>query len=87
MITNVPNRLDGWEDGFKVPVEFSSTTMIAITKKQMTSAARREIVQAVSSAVMNVCRYPTAKQIDVVASKIVASIGVKDTFGVGYVSI
>lgn len=63
------------------------STMVAISKKQLNSAARREIVQATAAKIMNVCKYPTMQQIKVVASKIVGIIGVKDTFGVGYVSL
>lgn len=87
VVTQVPDHIDGWEDNFEIPVQFSTSTMAAITKKQLNSTARREIVQATASKIMNVCRYPTMQQVNVVASKIVGYIGVKDTFGVGYVSL
>lgn len=61
--------------------------MFCISMGQLNSHARAEITQAVVHQMMNHCKYPTSKQIDVVAAKIVESIkGSKDCLGVGYVS-
>ena len=85
-ITGVPDRLNGWEDGFKVPLRYSDTTNLCISRGKLDSAARREIVQAVATGIMNQCRYPTTAQIKVVSLKITEALKIRDTFGIGYVS-
>lgn len=61
--------------------------MFCISIGQLNSSARHEITQAVVHQMMNHCKYPTSKQIDVIASKIVETIkGSKDCLGVGHVS-
>ena len=34
--SNVPNRAEGWEDDFKVPTQFSQSTMAVLASGQMT---------------------------------------------------
>ena len=88
VISNVPDRLDGWEDQFEIPLQYSVATMCCISTGKLTSAARREIVQAVTSKLMNYCKYPTGRQIEVIASKLVERInGAKDALGTGYVRL
>lgn len=61
--------------------------MLKIHKGELNSVARREIVQAVTHKMLNNCKYPTAKQIQVVATKIVSNInGTRDALGTGHVS-
>ncbi len=87
IISTVPDRLEGWEEVFEVPTQYSESSMLAISKGELTSSARREIVQSVASKMLNKCKYPTSEQIDVVASKIVAKIkGSRDGLGTGHVS-
>lgn len=83
----VPDRLDGWEDSFEVPEQFSTSTMLALHNGQLNGSARREIVQAVASKIMNICRYPTTGQMNVVAAKIAHKLNVQDTLGTGHASI
>lgn len=86
IISTVPDRLDGWEEAFDVPTQYSESSMLAISKGELTSSARREIVQSVASKMLNNCKYPTTDQIDVVASKIVGKIkGSRDNLGTGHV--
>ena len=60
--------------------------MVAISKGELTSSARREIVQLVASKMLNNCKYPTTNQIDVVASNIVKKIkDSRDSLGTGHV--
>lgn len=62
--------------------------MFCIGHGQLDKHARREIVQATALQILRHCKYPTSKQVQVVASKIVATIpGTKDFLGVGHVSI
>ena len=86
--SNVPNRAEGWEDDFKVPTQFSQSTMAVLASGQMTKSARTEIVQATPSKMLNFCKYPTTPQHEVIRKKIVANIlhGRKDTTESGYVS-
>ena len=60
--------------------------MCCIKKGQLNPAARREVIQVVSSRIMDICKYPTTAQLNVVASKIAEELGAKDLLGVGYVS-
>lgn len=84
---SVPDRLSGWEDDFIVPMQYSESTMLKIHKGELNGVARREIVQAVTHKMLNNCKYPTAKQIQVVATKIVTNInGTRDALGTGHVS-
>ena len=54
-LTVAPGRLDGWEDDFQVPTQYSTMTMAAIQKKELNGPTRREIVQ-VASKIMNICK-------------------------------
>ena len=44
-MSNVPDTLNGWEDDFIIPTQFSEKTMAAISTGNVTSSARAEIVQ------------------------------------------
>ena len=88
IISTVPNRLGGWEETFEIPSQYSESSMLAISKVELTSSARREIVQSVASKMLNSCKYPTTDQIDVVASRIVEKIkGSHDSLGTEHVSL
>lgn len=88
IVSTVPDRLEGWEDAFQVPTQYSESSMLAISKAELTSSTRREIVQSVASKMLNHCKYPTTDQIGVVASKIVGTIkGSRDSLGTGHVSL
>lgn len=63
-LIKVPDEMDGWEDNFEVPKHFSTSTMFALRNGQLNASATREIVQAVTSKIMNICRYPTTGQTD-----------------------
>ena len=61
--------------------------MVCITNAKLNSSARAEITQCVVWKILSYCKYPTAKQVAVIASKIVNSInGSKDYLGIGHVS-
>lgn len=68
---NVPLRADGWEVGFLIPKQFSTATMASLQSNLIAGKARHEIVQEVTSRMLNYCLYPTSKQYDVVASKLI----------------
>ena len=86
IISTVPDRLGGWEETFEIPSQYSESSMLAISKGELTSSARREIVQSVASKMLNNCKYPTTDQ--VVASRIVEKIkGSRDSLGTGHVSL
>ena len=88
-ISNVPDSLNGWEDDFVVPSQFSEATMLAIGNENLTSEARAETVQMTSAKMLSYCKYPTTSQYEVVASKIVNSLlkGKGDSILNGYVSV
>ena len=88
ILSNVPDRAEGWEDDFKVPTQFSQSTMAVLASGQMTKSAKTEIVQVTASKMLNFCKYPKTPQHEVIGKKIVADIlhGRKDTTGSGYVS-
>lgn len=83
---SVPDRLDGWENDFAPIQQYSASTNMCISQGSLNSAARTEITQATASQIMNICRYPTTKQLQTVASKIMHQIKIKDAVGIGYVS-
>ena len=88
-MSTVPDLLNGWEDDFIVPTQFSEKTMAAISTGNLTSSARAEIVQMSAAKMLSYCKYPSSIQYETVASKIVAKVlkGKGDTFGSGHVSI
>ncbi len=87
VLIKVPDKSEGWENDFIIPTQYSVKAMGAIAKGQLTSQARREIVQSISSKMLNNAKYPTITQVDVVSSKIIVSIkGTRDRLGTGYVS-
>jgi len=86
--SNVPDYLEGWEEDFSVPTQFSERTMGVLSSGLMSKSARAEIVQATTAKMLNFCKYPTAQQYNIVAKKIVNSLlnGKKDSTGTGFVS-
>ena len=86
-LKTIPDRLDGWEDTFELPEGYTRNTMVALTTTKLTTAARREVVRTVASNMLNFCVYPTIKQCEVVASKIVTKYGVGDHIGIAHVSV
>ena len=86
-IRKIPDRLAGWEETFEIPSNFSHDTNVALATKRLTSAARGEIVRTITAKMISICAYPTAKQVDVVASRLVEEYDVRDRIGLGYVSI
>jgi len=73
IVSTLPDQLEGWEDALQVPTQYAESSMLATSKAELTSSARREIVQSVASKMLNHCKYPTSDQIGVAASKIVGS--------------
>lgn len=93
LVSNGLLRADGWEVSFIVPQQFSNGTMAGIQSGIISSRARHEIIQEVASRILNHCLYPSAKQFDVVASKLVYKfpqladkIG-REVVGTGFVSV
>ncbi len=61
--------------------------MACISKGELNTHARREIIQSVTHKMLNYCKYPSKKQREVVASRIVETInGSRDALGISYVS-
>lgn len=82
----VPDRLPGWEEEFVVPKQYSDIVMGELTTNQVTSTTRRAVVKDVAAKCLNYCKYPTSEQLQVVASKIVATFpNLADTLGTGHV--
>ena len=53
---------------------------------QITATTRRAIIQDVAAKCLNYCKYPKSEQIEIVASKIVATFPIlADTIGTGHV--
>ena len=88
MPPNVPDTLNGWEEGFVVPSQFSERTMASISSGNITSSARNEIIQMIVAKMLSYCKYPTAIQYETVARNIVATVlkGKGDRIGSGHVS-
>ena len=88
MPSNVPDTLNGWEEEFVVPSQFSERTMGSISSGNITSSARAEIVQMTVAKMLSYCKYPTAVQYETVARNIVHTIlkGKGDRLGSGHVS-
>ena len=86
-IPSVPDHLEGWEDDFVVPTQFSNATMCSLSSGKLSSSARREIVQQVAAKMLSYCKYPTSRQFETVASKFVKGMlkGKGDTLGNDYV--
>lgn len=63
ILSEVPSRLEGWEDTFEIPTQYSERTMLALTKKQLNSSARNEIVQGIAAKIFSHCKYPTSSQV------------------------
>ena len=84
----VPDRETGWEDGFVVPKQYKQSVMEELSSGCITHVTRRAIVQDVAAICLNYCKYPTTKQLDVIASKIVTTFPVlADKLGTGHVSL
>ena len=86
--SNVPDYLEGWEEDFTVPTQFSERTMGVLSSGVMSKSARAEIIQATSAKMLNFCKYPTAHQCNIIAKKISTHLlnGKKDSTGTGFVS-
>ena len=86
--SNVPDYLEGWEENFTAPTQFSERTMGVLSSGLMSKSARAEITQATTAKMLNFCKYPTADQYNIVAKKIVTNLlnGKKDSTGTGFVS-
>ena len=86
--SNVPDRAEGWEDNFKVPTQFSQSTMAVLASGKITKFARAEIIQTTVSKMLNFCKYLTTSQHEVIGKKITADLlhGRKDSTGSGSVS-
>ncbi len=62
--------------------------MVALAEHEITDFVRNQIVQDVTSKVLNYCKYPDGVQLQVVARKIVEALPVlKDSLGTGHVSL
>lgn len=88
MLSDVPDTLNGWEEEFTVPSQFSERTMASLSSGNITSSARAEIIQMTVAKMLSYCKYPTALQYETVARNIVATIlkGKGDRIGSGHVS-
>ena len=85
-VKDVPDKADGWENDFQPAKQYSAQTTLRISQGSLNSAARKEITQTAASQILNICRYPTRQQLDVVGYKIMTTIKIKDAIGIGYVS-
>ena len=87
MLSDVPDTLNGWEEEFTVPSQFSERTMASLSSGNITSSARAEIIQMTVGKMLSYCKYPTALQYETVARNIVATIlkGKGDRIGSGHV--
>ena len=83
--SNVSDRAEGWEDDFKVPIQFSQSTIAVLASGQITKSAIAEIIQTTVSKMLNFCKYPTTSQPEVIGKKITADLlhGRKDSTGSG----
>ena len=86
--SNVPARALGWEDGFEVPKQFGLEIMALLDRKIVTPKVRNHITREVVTRMLDHCLYPTDKQYQVVASKVVRQFPIlADTrVGTGHVS-
>ena len=87
MPSNVPDTLNGWEEEFVVPSQFSERTMTSISSGNTTSSARAEITQMTVAKMLSYCKYPSAIQYETVARNIVTAVlkGKGDRIGSGHV--
>ena len=69
--SDVPDFADGWENDFIIPSQYSEDTMAALRSKRIGDKHRHEIVQEICSRMINFCKYPTTKQRNIVAAKLV----------------
>ena len=88
MPSSVPDTLNGWEEEFVVPSQFSERTMASISSGNITTSARNEIIQMTAAKMLSYCKYPMALQYETIARNIVATIlkGKGDRIGSGHVS-
>ena len=88
VMQGVPDRLDGWEEEFAVPKQYSGGVMAALTTGRVTSNVRSQIVQNVATKMRSYCKYPTPEQYERVAQKLVESFPtLKDSMGLGHISL
>ena len=87
-LSDVPDYADGWENDFIIPSQYSENTMAALRSKRIGDKHRHEIVQEICSRMINFCKYPTSKQCNIVAAKLVQKFPqLRDTkFTCGHVS-
>ena len=78
----------GWEDGFEVPKQFGLEIMALLDKKMVTPKVRNHIVREVATRMLDHCLYPTDRQYQVVAAKVVRQFPVlaDKQIGKGHVS-
>ena len=78
----------GWEDGFEVPKQFGLEIMALLDKKMVTPKVRNHIVREVATRMLDHCLYPTDRQYQVVAAKVVRQFPVlaDKLIGKGHVS-
>ena len=71
LLSNVPDYAEGWENDFIIPQQYSEDTMTALRNKRIADKHRHEITQEICSRMINFCKYPTKKQRNIVAAKLV----------------
>ncbi len=87
LMQGVPDRLDGWEEEFVVPKQYSGSVMAALTTGRITSNVRSQITQDVATKMLSYCKYPSPEQYEKVAQKLVECFPIlKDSMGLGHVS-
>ena len=83
----VPDRLEGWENEFSIPKQYSGTVMIAFTNARIITNVRAQIVQDVATKMMSYCKYPSTGQYETVAITLVTAFPIlKDSMGPAHVS-
>ena len=70
-LSDVPSYAEGWENDFIIPSQYSEDTMAALRNKRIGDKHRYEIVQEICSRIINICKYPTGKQRNIVAAKLI----------------
>jgi len=85
---NVPARALGWEDRFEVPRQFDLEIMALLEKKIVIPKVRNHVAREVAARMLDHCLYPTERQFEVVASKVVQQFPIlaDKRVGTGHVS-
>lgn len=80
--------MEGWENEFVIPKQYSGTVMIALTNVRITTNVRAQIVQDVATKMMSYCKYPSTDQYETVAIKLVTAFPIlKDSMGPGHATL